>query len=105
MSRSVAARFTIGWPRRRAWQSRWSTSCVMVLQSKVIHTDDTQVKLIDKSLRGTRLARYWAYIGDRGHPYIVYDFTDTRQREGPEKFLQASKVICRRIPGLMTTSM
>ena len=59
-----------------------------VLQSKVIHTDDTQVKLIDKSLRGTRLARYWAYIGDRGHPYIVYDFTDTRQREGPEKFLQ-----------------
>ncbi len=58
-----------------------------VLQSKVIHTDDTQVKLIDKSLRGTRLARYWAYVGDRGHPYIVYDFTDTRQREGPEKFL------------------
>jgi transposase len=59
-----------------------------VLQSKVLHTDDTQVKLIDQELRGTRLARYWAYVGDRGHPYIVYDFTDSRQREGPERFLE-----------------
>jgi transposase len=59
-----------------------------VLQSKVLHTDDTQVKLIDASLHGTRLARYWAYVGDRGHPYIVYDFTDSRQREGPERFLE-----------------
>ncbi len=59
-----------------------------ILQSKVLHTDDTQVKLIDSSLRGTRLARYWAYVGDRGHPYIVYDFTESRQREGPERFLE-----------------
>ncbi len=58
-----------------------------VLESKVIHTDDTQVKLIDTSIRGTRLARFWAYIGDRGHPYIVYDFTDSRRREGPQRFL------------------
>jgi transposase len=59
-----------------------------VLQSKVIHTDDTQVKLIDTTIRGTRLARFWAYAGDRGHPYIVYDFTDTRERKGPERFLK-----------------
>ncbi len=59
-----------------------------VLQSKVIHTDDTQVKLIDKSIRSTRNARFWAYIGDRGHPYIVYDFTETRERKGPRDFLQ-----------------
>ena len=58
-----------------------------LLESKVIHTDDTQVKLIDKAIRGTRLARYWAYVGDRGHPYIVYDFTDTRERKGPQRFL------------------
>lgn len=58
-----------------------------VLQSKVIHTDDTQVKLIDNSIRSTRLARFWAYLGDRGHPYTVYDFTETRERAGPEKFL------------------
>lgn len=59
-----------------------------VLQSQVIHTDDTQVKLIDKSLRSTRNARFWAYIGDRSHPYVVYDFTETRQRAGPREFLQ-----------------
>ena len=58
-----------------------------VLDSKVIHTDDTQVKLIDKVLHGTRLARFWAYIGDRGHPYTVYDFTENRKRAGPEQFL------------------
>ena len=58
-----------------------------VLQSNVIHTDDTQVKLIDKSLRSTRLARFWAYIGDANHPYTVYDFTETRQRAGPQQFL------------------
>jgi transposase len=58
-----------------------------VLQSRVIHTDDTQVKLIDTSIHGTRLARFWAYLGDRGHPYTIYDFTETRERAGPEKFL------------------
>ena len=58
-----------------------------VLQSNVIHTDDTQVKLIDTSIRSTRLARFWVYLGDRGHPYTVYDFTETRERAGPEKFL------------------
>ena len=60
-----------------------------VLPSKVIHTDDTQVKLIDKSLSETRTARFWAYVGDRGHPYIVYDFTETRERHGPQQFMQS----------------
>jgi len=59
-----------------------------VLRSKVLHTDDTQVKLIDHTIGGTRLARFWAYLGDRGHPYTVYDFTETRKRSGPESFLK-----------------
>lgn len=59
-----------------------------VLASKVIHTDDTQVKLIDTTIGGTRTARFWAYLGDRDHPYEVYDFTESRQRAGPQKFLQ-----------------
>jgi len=58
-----------------------------VLASKVIHTDDTQVKLIDHTIKGTRLARFWGYLGDAGHPYAVYDFTTTRERAGPQKFL------------------
>ncbi len=62
-----------------------------VLQSKVIHTDDTQVKLIDRSLRGTRLARFWAYLGDAQYPYTIYHFTETRQRAGPHAFLGVGK--------------
>lgn len=58
-----------------------------VLASKVIHTDDTQVKLIDTSIGSTRTARFWAYLGDRDHPYEVYDFTESRQRAGPQHFL------------------
>lgn len=58
-----------------------------VLQSQVIHTDDTQVKLIDKTIRSTRLARFWAYLGDAYHPYTVYDFTENRGRAGPQEFL------------------
>jgi transposase len=58
-----------------------------VLESKVIHTDDTQVKLIDLVIHGTRLARFWCYLGDAKHPYAVYDFTSNRSRTGPERFL------------------
>lgn len=34
-----------------------------------------------------RTARFWAYLGDRDHPYEVYDFTESRQRAGPQNFL------------------
>lgn len=32
-------------------------------------------------------ARFWAYIGDEKRPYRVFDFTPTRERAGPEQFL------------------
>lgn len=66
----------------------WKLMKQRVLQSRVIHTDDTKVKLIDSALRESRTARFWAYLGDTQHPYTVYDFTETRERAGPEKFLQ-----------------
>ncbi len=66
----------------------YASMCARVLQSKVIHTDDTQVKLIDHSIGGTRLARFWGYLGDANHPYAVYDFTTDRSRAGPESFLK-----------------
>jgi transposase len=62
-----------------------------VLASKVIHTDDTQVKLIDTTIRSTRLARFWAYLGDANSPYEVYDFTESRERAGPQAFLKDFK--------------
>ncbi len=59
----------------------------LALQSHVLHTDDTTVKLLDPLLDKARTARFWAYIGDAAHPYTVYDFTDSRKRDGPEQFL------------------
>lgn len=59
----------------------------LALQSHVLHTDDTTVKLLDPLFDQARTARFWAYIGDVTHPYTVYDFTDSRKRDGPEQFL------------------
>jgi transposase len=59
-----------------------------VLESKVVGTDDTQVKVLDRSLPHARKGRVWPYAGDRDHPAVVYDYTATRERAGPEKFLE-----------------
>jgi transposase len=60
-----------------------------VLSSKVTGTDDTPVKVLDKSLEGTtRKGRFWPYLGDQHHPAVVFDYTPTRERAGPEKFLK-----------------
>ncbi len=58
-----------------------------VLQSEVIHTDDTPVTLLQRGVKSSRKARFWGYLGDRSHPYIVYDFTDSRKRDGPARIL------------------
>jgi transposase len=60
-----------------------------VLSSKVTGTDDTPVRVLDKKLEGTtRTGRFWPYVGDRDHPAVVFDYTPTRERAGPEKFLK-----------------
>ena len=60
----------------------------VLFQSKVIGTDDTGVKVLDAKLPFARTGRIWPYCGDREHPVIVYDYTATRERAGPEKFLE-----------------
>jgi transposase len=59
----------------------------VLFQSKVIGTDDTGVKVLDVKLPFARTGRIWPYYGDRDHPIILYDYTPTRERSGPEKFL------------------
>ncbi len=58
-----------------------------VLLSKVIHTDDTPVNVLDRLLKQTRTGRFWIYLGDESHPYDVFDFTPNRSRDGPLEFL------------------
>jgi hypothetical protein len=59
-----------------------------VLLSVVIHTDDTPVPVLDPTLPQTRTGRFWVYVGDARHPYVVYDYTPRRTRDGPERFLK-----------------
>ena len=58
----------------------------LLLQSKVIHTDDTGIKLLEGPGKATS-AKFWPYLGNCDHLYAVFDFTRTRQRDGPMKFL------------------
>jgi transposase len=60
----------------------------VLFQSKVIGTDDTGVKVLDVKLPFARTGRIWPYSGDAAHPVILYDYTATRERAGPEEFLK-----------------
>lgn len=60
----------------------------LVLYSQVIHTDDTSIKMLQPGKGVTLTAKFWPYLGDWLHPYVVYDFTLTRERDGPAKFLE-----------------
>lgn len=59
-----------------------------LLQSSVIGMDDTPVRLQDASLSGTmRTARVWLARGRDAAPYNVFFFHESRERDGPAKFL------------------
>lgn len=58
-----------------------------VLSSLKIHTDDTPVRLRDARKREKCESRIWTYVGDRAHPYTVFDYTANRRRDGPVAFL------------------
>jgi transposase len=59
-----------------------------VLQSKVLHTDDTTAPVRDERLRKHRYGRLWDYIGDKAHPGVVFDYTTSHARDGPATFLK-----------------
>jgi len=63
-----------------------------VLKSRVIWTDDTPVKMQDRELeKKLRETRLWTYLGDEANPYVVFDFTKSRKRDGPASFLKGYK--------------
>lgn len=57
-----------------------------MLRSPVLWTDDTPVTVLMGTGQGSRKGRFWTYIGEQ-HPYSVYDFTESRARDGPARFL------------------
>jgi transposase len=77
-----------------------------VLKSKVIHSDDTPVSVREKrpikppgqdaaekpafvprEHKKARQARLWVYVGDKDHPYTVYDYSPNREGKHPVDFL------------------
>ena len=66
----------------------YDTMVSQILRSAWLHTDDTPVKNQGHEANTTRLSRLWIYLGDRTHPYNVFDFTINRKRDGPQTFLR-----------------
>ena len=62
-----------------------------VRASRVIHTDDTPMPVQAKGRGRTRTGRLWVYLGDHEHPYITYEYTPSRRRDGPARWLENFK--------------
>lgn len=79
-----------GWWLQTAefFQPLHTLSIKVVLASHVVHTDDTPVKVRDAWRKQKYTGRFWPYVGDPLHPLIVFDYTPTRQRDGPAAFLK-----------------
>jgi transposase len=59
-----------------------------LLCSRVLHGDDTGVKLRLPDAPKTHKAHLWVYIGDADYPYVVFDFTVDYTAAGPTAFLE-----------------
>jgi transposase len=57
--------------------------------SGVVLTDDTVMPM--QAAEKVKPARLWVYIGGPEQPYDVYDFTLSRSRDGPARFLAGFK--------------
>jgi transposase len=62
-----------------------------LLHSRVIHDDDTTVKLRVAGADRTSKAHLWAASGDADYPYVVFHFTAGYTSEGPEQFFKTYK--------------
>jgi transposase len=69
----------------------WNLMKEHLLQSDIIHTDDTVLPVLDKSLTKAREDRVWVYIGDKNNPFVLFDYTKSRKRDGPLNFLSDYK--------------
>jgi len=65
----------------------YHTMCDRVRASKVIHTDDTGIKILESP--SCRSGKFWTYVGDEHHPFAVYEFSLTREGENAVDFLES----------------
>jgi transposase len=62
-----------------------------LLLSRVIHGDDTGVKLRVSGSNRTTKAHLWVCIGDADYPHVLFDFTAGYTADGPTQFLAGYK--------------
>lgn len=62
-----------------------------LLGSHVICTDDTVMPMLSPGNGKTKSGRMWVYVGDEHNPYNLFDFTLSRSRDGPARFLRHYK--------------
>jgi transposase len=58
-----------------------------VLASVLLQADETPVRFLGKIAGRAALGYIWAYAGDQEHPYVFYDFSPSRGRDGPKPIL------------------
>ena len=61
----------------------------LVRQSKALHTDATKMPYLDPKVPGKSLSgQMWTYVGDRDHPFNVFDFCGNHSAAGIDAFLR-----------------
>jgi transposase len=86
LSRSTLCDWTAG--AARTLEPLYDLMKTLILLCGTIHTDDTSVKVRDSERKIKATGRLWIYFGDHLHRYNVFDFTMSRKRDGPSRFLR-----------------
>jgi transposase len=68
-----------------------------LLLSRVIHGDDTGVKLRVPGCNRTTKVHLWVCIGDADYPYVLFDFTRVIQRTGRHDSSRVTRATSRRM--------
>jgi transposase len=64
----------------------------LVRASRALHTDATKMPFVDPLVPGkTCSGQMWVYVGDRDHPFDVFDFCRDHSAAGIDAFLQAHR--------------
>ncbi len=62
-----------------------------VVESGVINADETPVRVLDPTRDSTRQGQFWTCITPGDHGYTIYDYRDSRNRDGPTAFLNGMR--------------
>jgi hypothetical protein len=66
----------------------WELLKSRALQSRVIQTDDTPVRVQAQAAMAAHQGRLWIQVGDADHPGLVYFYSPNREGQWPQTFLK-----------------